>query len=58
MAEKTTTKQITSTEYGIVLAVVIGFGVGLMLQSIEAGVLLGVPVGFVVGYIYGNNQKK
>jgi hypothetical protein len=58
MAEKTTTKQITSTEYGIALAVVLGFGVGLMLQSIEAGVLLGVPVGFIIGFVYGNTQKK
>ena len=59
MPEKTATKkQITSAEYGIVLAVVVGFGMGLMFQSVEAGVLLGVPVGFVVGYAYGHSQKK
>ncbi|MDD5693016.1 MAG: hypothetical protein WC437_00950 [Patescibacteria group bacterium] len=56
--EKLLKKEITPSEYGVVFAVIVGFGVGLIFGNFFAGAFFGVPVGFIAGILYGNMVKN
>lgn len=56
--EKLLKKEITPSEYGIVFAIIVGFGVGLLFENFIAGAFFGAPVGLIAGILYGNILKK
>jgi uncharacterized membrane protein len=58
MTEAEKSKPITPSEYGIVFAVVVAFGMGLIFHNPIAGAFFGAPVGFIGGILYGNMVKK
>lgn len=56
--EKLLKKEVTPSEYGIVFAIVVGFGVGLIFENVIAGAFFGAPVGLIAGILYGNMIKN